>query len=73
MSDPDTRSPPPTGPMAKACPICGAPQDVARRPFCSKRCANVDLGYWFKESYAIPALEAPDDFDGGDGLDESER
>ncbi len=27
------------------------------RPFCSKRCADVDLQRWFKGSYAIPAAQ----------------
>jgi hypothetical protein len=25
------------------------------RPFCSARCADIDLGRWFTESYAVPA------------------
>lgn len=45
------------------CPICGKP--AARRvpgqrgtfPFCSERCRQVDLGRWFTESYAVPAVE----------------
>jgi endogenous inhibitor of DNA gyrase (YacG/DUF329 family) len=41
---------------ARACAICGKPQEEARfRPFCSKRCADVDLGRWLKGGYAIPA------------------
>ena len=39
------------------CPICGAPRQAAYRPFCSKRCADVDLGRWLNGSYAIPASE----------------
>jgi len=31
------------------------------RPFCSKRCADVDLGYWLQGKYAIPAVDAADD------------
>ena len=42
---------------AKICPICKKPQDQRFRPFCSKRCADVDLSRWFKDSYAIPADE----------------
>ncbi|MFU8825433.1 DNA gyrase inhibitor YacG [Yoonia sp.] len=38
-----------------ACPICDRPTDKAFRPFCSKRCADVDLGKWLTGSYAIPA------------------
>ena len=41
----------------KACPICKKPQDERFRPFCSKRCADVDLSRWLKDSYAIPADE----------------
>jgi len=36
------------------CPICGKPQDVGFRPFCSKRCADIDLGRWFNERYVVP-------------------
>jgi endogenous inhibitor of DNA gyrase (YacG/DUF329 family) len=39
------------------CPICGKPADPAHRPFCSKRCADVDLHRWFSGSYAVPAEE----------------
>ncbi len=42
---------------ARKCPICGKPEAVAMRPFCSKRCADVDLQRWFKGSYAIPAAQ----------------
>ena len=75
MSAKDITPTPLADPVAKACPICGKPQVAARRPFCSKRCADVDLGHWFNESYAIPTLEAPDDYDddgGGEALDGSE-
>lgn len=48
-----------TGPR---CPICEAATDVDWRPFCSKRCADIDLGRWMTGRYAIPADEAP----GGD-------
>jgi len=41
----------------KACPICGKPVAAAFKPFCSKRCADVDLHRWFSGSYAIPVLE----------------
>jgi endogenous inhibitor of DNA gyrase (YacG/DUF329 family) len=40
-----------------ACPICGKPTAVAYRPFCSKRCADVDLQRWFSGRYAVPAVE----------------
>ena len=51
-----------------ACPTCGEPaappaEPGARspRPFCSRRCADIDLGRWFQERYAIPAVDAADD------------
>ena len=43
------------------CPTCGAPADLKARPFCSSRCADIDLGRWFQGTYAIPALDAADD------------
>jgi endogenous inhibitor of DNA gyrase (YacG/DUF329 family) len=36
------------------CPICGKPAAEASKPFCSKRCADIDLGRWLKGGYAIP-------------------
>ncbi len=41
----------------RACPICARPADMAYRPFCSKRCADVDLARWLGGRYAIPAAE----------------
>jgi uncharacterized protein len=43
------------------CPICGRPADEKFRPFCTRRCADVDLGRWFTESYAVPGepVDAP--------------
>ena len=40
-----------------ACPICGKPTDAAYRPFCSRRCADVDLQRWLTNRYAVPAEE----------------
>ena len=42
---------------ARKCAICGKPQDEKYRPFCSKRCADVDLNRWLSGGYAIPAEE----------------
>ena len=36
------------------CPICKKPSAKDFRPFCSKRCADVDLGRWMKGSYVVP-------------------
>ncbi|HUF85839.1 MAG TPA: DNA gyrase inhibitor YacG [Thermohalobaculum sp.] len=38
----------------RPCPICGKPSEASWRPFCSKRCADIDLGRWLGERYAIP-------------------
>lgn len=48
-----------------ACPVCHKPTDPVARPFCSKRCADLDLGRWFDGSYAIPATDEPDEPDTG--------
>ena len=51
-----------------ACPTCGEPAAApappggkSPRPFCSRRCADIDLGRWFQGQYAIPAVDAADD------------
>jgi endogenous inhibitor of DNA gyrase (YacG/DUF329 family) len=38
-----------------SCPICKKPAVEQYRPFCSRRCADVDLGRWLTGRYAIPA------------------
>ena len=35
------------------------PSTADYRPFCSKRCANIDLGRWLKEGYRVPTDEGP--------------
>lgn len=47
----------------RPCPICGKPAKSETRPFCSKRCADIDLGRWLGENYRIPAVEPPDGAD----------
>ncbi len=42
---------------AASCPICSKPAASAYRPFCSKRCADVDLHRWLTGAYAVPAEE----------------
>ena len=37
-----------------SCPICKKAADPVYRPFCSRRCADVDLGRWLTGGYAIP-------------------
>ena len=45
----------------KPCPTCGKPSTRKAYPFCSARCADVDLGRWFTEAYSVPA-EDEDEF-----------
>jgi endogenous inhibitor of DNA gyrase (YacG/DUF329 family) len=45
---------------ARKCPICSRRADEKLSPFCSKRCADVDLGRWFTESYAVPGRRDPE-------------
>ncbi len=46
--------------MLGKCPICSKRATHESRPFCSKRCADVDLSRWFTGQYAVPAVEEPD-------------
>ncbi|MDX2263559.1 MAG: DNA gyrase inhibitor YacG [Hyphomicrobiales bacterium] len=57
-------------PRRKLCPICRerAPADQYK-PFCSKRCADIDLGRWLTGSYVIPGSAADDE----DGVGDAER
>ncbi len=48
------------------CPICGKPPVPAHRPFCSRRCRDIDLGRWFSGAYAVPAVALLDETDGED-------
>jgi hypothetical protein len=47
-----------SGETQKHCPICGQPTVEKHRPFCSKRCADIDLSRWLKGVYGIPAVES---------------
>ena len=62
----------PANDNSRPCPICARPMEATFRPFCSKRCADVDLNRWLSGAYAIPAEEEDEgigegsDGDGGD-------
>lgn len=43
-----------------ACPICQRKADPKLRPFCSKRCADIDLAKWLSGSYGIPSDDPED-------------
>ena len=44
-----------------SCPTCGRPADEKRKPFCSKRCADVDLHRWLAGVYTVPVVEEEDE------------
>jgi endogenous inhibitor of DNA gyrase (YacG/DUF329 family) len=48
----DNRTTPPA-----PCPICARPRVDKYAPFCSRRCADVDLYRWLKGSYVIPGRD----------------
>ncbi|MFN4057797.1 MAG: DNA gyrase inhibitor YacG [Roseinatronobacter sp.] len=43
-----------------SCPICRKATDATYKPFCSRRCADVDLARWLREDYVIPTPLVPD-------------
>lgn len=43
-----------------SCPICGEDTEQKFRPFCSKRCADIDLAKWLNGSYAVPSQREED-------------
>jgi hypothetical protein len=60
MSSPDVTTPSRAGGRTERCPICGGAAAARYRPFCSKRCAELDLGRWFDERYRVPSEEPAD-------------
>jgi endogenous inhibitor of DNA gyrase (YacG/DUF329 family) len=54
----------PDGAKPLRCPICGKDAVERFRPFCSKRCADVDLGKWFSGAYVIASHSKDDEEDG---------
>lgn len=54
----------------KPCPLCGKPPDARFRPFCSKRCADRDLGQWLGEGYRVPGAPVYGTGKGEDGEDD---
>jgi endogenous inhibitor of DNA gyrase (YacG/DUF329 family) len=54
-------SEPADSPRTAACPICHKPAVEKFRPFCSKRCADVDLNRWFTGAYVVAGREDEDE------------
>ena len=42
------------------CPICGKPAVTTYRPFCSRRCADIDLAKWLGDGYRIAGTPEDD-------------
>ncbi|MBM3514808.1 MAG: DNA gyrase inhibitor YacG [Alphaproteobacteria bacterium] len=70
--DPSTR---PAGVRVSAarCVHCGQPVQPRFRPFCSQRCADVDLGLWLRGSYRVATDEEPDQGTEPPPVDNSKR
>jgi endogenous inhibitor of DNA gyrase (YacG/DUF329 family) len=45
----------------RPCPVCNKPSQQKFHPFCSSRCAQIDLNRWLGGQYSIPAAESEDD------------
>ena len=56
---------------AAKCVQCGQPVQARYRPFCSRRCAEIDLGAWVTGAYRVPSEEGPDDSADESDLEES--
>jgi hypothetical protein len=62
MADDNTgRGDPGRGAAGRPCPICGKPAAAEARPFCSRRCADVDLGRWLGGGYRVPGRPPAED------------
>lgn len=56
------------------CPVCGKEAVMRYKPFCSKRCADIDLNRWLTGVYAVETDEAPEDgVNASEGNDEKNK
>ena len=62
-AQPPQRPRPPENKSFGRCLNCGQPRRQRYRPFCSKRCADLDLGRWLKGAYRIESSDGLDDED----------
>ncbi len=42
---------------ARPCPVCNKLSVERFHPFCSARCADVDLNRWLSGGYSVPVVE----------------
>jgi endogenous inhibitor of DNA gyrase (YacG/DUF329 family) len=47
--------------MSERCPICRKSSVPSTRPFCSQRCADIDLGRWLTAQYVVPGADGEAD------------
>ena len=59
--------------MSDKCPICRKPSALQNKPFCSKRCADIDLGRWLKGNYSIPGEDGEAMLPANDRLPDVDR
>ena len=55
------------------CPYCEAASLAPHTPFCSRRCAQLDLGKWLNEDYVIPSHVSDEDADLGELLTQTDK
>ena len=55
------------------CPVCANETVQKYRPFCSRRCADIDLGNWMNGSYAVPSTDEEDALEALKAIDEAAR
>ena len=55
------------------CPNCKSPSIAPHTPFCSRRCAHVDLGNWLNEAYVIHLYQDDDDYDSIQMLEQADK
>jgi uncharacterized protein len=73
MKEPRNK-PHPEAKHGRICPICGEPAIPDHHPFCSRRCAQVDLHRWLSGRYVIPGrADEADDADGADDSSQAQR
>jgi hypothetical protein len=68
----DDGSPPAAG-AGERCPLCARPAEQRMRPFCSRRCADIDLGRWLTGAYAVAGGNPDADEDGDEVGEQGER
>jgi endogenous inhibitor of DNA gyrase (YacG/DUF329 family) len=68
--EPGSGEPAKAGSFSK-CPICGKPVIPETRPFCSRRCQQVDLHRWLSGSYVIPGAREEDEDDAPGGREDN--